>query len=255
MTTAMPPNPTETENTLGLSPEQVRAFHEQGYLGPLRACSPEEMDGLRQYIDRHVLPTDGPAGPPHKDRHVDHRPVYDLVTRKAILDPMAAIFGENLLLWAVYLWEKGPDGKEIPWHQDANFWPIEPALNISAWIAIDPATRENSCPRLLPGSHKKVIPHVADERDTLFGERADPNCFDEKEAVEMVLEPGEFFLFTEKTLHASPPNRSTNRRLGMSMRVTLPIVRVTPLYEAHRPIVVRGHDPMGFNEHGTPPAP
>jgi ectoine hydroxylase-related dioxygenase (phytanoyl-CoA dioxygenase family) len=35
---------------------------------------------------------------------------------------------------------KEPVAKEIPWHQDFNYWPLEPPIIVSAWIAIDPST-------------------------------------------------------------------------------------------------------------------
>ncbi len=83
-----------------------------------------------------------------------------------------------------------------------------------------------------------------------FGEMADPDSFQTDGLVNMVLKPGEFFLFNEKTLHHSEPNRSNRRRMGMSVRVTLPIVRIEddipPLHEGHASIVVSGRDTFGF---------
>jgi len=252
--------PTTASPALALRPEQVKQYHEQGYLGPLVACSEDDMANIRQHIDREILNTPGPSpNAPHQCRHMDHRVVYDLCTRPEILDPMASILGPDLLLWAVNFFVKEPGGNEIPWHQDANYWPIEPPINISAWLAIDPVTTENSCVRLIPGSHKNVIPHVPSSQGMAFGEMADPHLFNADDAIEMPLRPGEFFLFNERLLHQSHPNRSTLRRFGMSMRVTVPIVRiehdVNPLFPGHAAMLVRGHDTMHFNRLMRPPSP
>lgn len=245
--------------SLALSPDQARQYHEQGYLGPFEAYSEAEMAAIRTRLEREVLGTPGPsANSPHQCRHMDHRLVYDLSTRPAILDRMASILGPDLLLWAVYFFIKEPGGSEIPWHQDANYWPIEPPINISAWMAVDEVTAENSCVRLIPGSHKRVVPHITAEQGMAFGEMADPAFFSADEAVEMPLRPGQFFLFNERLLHQSHPNRSAGRRFGMSMRVTVPIVRiehdVKPLFPGHAAMLVRGRDTMGFNRLMDPPS-
>lgn len=232
--------------------DDVRQFHEDGYLGPYTAFTPDEMADIRDYVEKHVLDSDdGPQdGSPVHDRHRDHRQVYDLYTHPAIVDRMGSIFGDDLLLWATHFWNKQPGDAEIPWHQDGSFWDIEPPLNLSAWIALDEVTTENACVNLIPGSHRRQIPHVDAPDRMAFDEMADPDAFDPDDAVSMELEPGQFFLFTERTLHQSDPNDSDRRRLGTSMRVTVPFVDVDhdSLYDGHRATVVRGDDWHEINE-------
>ena len=257
----MPDNSTNTAKQVkpsqfSLSPKQVEQYHEQGYLGPFRVLPEGEALVLRDRIEAEVLTTDGIVPKSRVTaRHMDQRCVHDMVTRAEILDRMASIFGSDLLLWAVYFWFKKPDGKAIPWHQDGNYWPLEPMLNISAWIALDHVTPENGCVQIIPGSHKSVIGHVPSRGDTDFAQEADPQQVDPSKAVEMPLQPGEFFLFSERTLHASNANTSSATRYGLSMRVTIPIVRVSPvppLWEGHECLLVRGEDKMGFNRIGSP---
>lgn len=236
----------------------VRQFHRDGYLGPFTVRSPEEMAEIRASIEESVLDSDdGPqAGVPVHDRHRDRRVVYDLVSDPAIVDRMASLYGDDLLLWATHFWNKEPGDPEIPWHQDLSGWPIEPPLNVSAWIAIDEVTAENSPVKLIPGSHGRVIPQVDAPEGSWFDRMADPEAFDEGDAVEMELQPGEFFLFTERTLHYSEPNTSAKRRLGMSMRVTVPFVNIDhdDLYAGHRATLLSGEDYHGINdtERGPP---
>jgi ectoine hydroxylase-related dioxygenase (phytanoyl-CoA dioxygenase family) len=258
--TADPPRTApDTRAAFALSPDEAARFHAQGYLGPYALCTPDEMDGLRRRIEAEVLPTDGP-NPRNRlqCRHLDRRVVHDIVTHPAILDRMASLLGDDLVLWATYFFNKEPGGAEIPWHQDFNYWPIEPVVNLSAWIAIDPVTTENSCVRILPGSHKKIVPHVPSRDGMAFGEEADPAHVDDSRAVDMELAPGEFFLFNERLLHQSNRNRSDRRRLGLTARVTVPFVRVehdrSPLFPGHCNVVVGGEDRMGFNRLAQPPA-
>lgn len=231
--------------------EDVRRFHERGFLGPFRTYGRDEMAEIREAIEDTVLDSDdGPQdGVPVHDRHRDRRVVYDLVTRPEIVDRMAAIYGEDLLLWATHFWNKQPGDAAIPWHQDGSFWSIEPPVNLSAWIAIDEVTAENSCVNIIPGSHREAIPHVEAPEEAAFDKTADPDAFDPSEAVQMELEPGEFFLFNERTLHQSDANDSDKRRLGMSMRVTVPFVDVDhdDLYDGHAATVLSGEDWQGLN--------
>ena len=93
-----------------------------------------------------ILKTDAPD---HKNRvhnrHLDYPLIYELATHPSIVERMTSLYGPDLLLWRTNFFVKEPGAKEIPWHQDFNYWPLEPPIIISAWIAIDSATLENSC--------------------------------------------------------------------------------------------------------------
>ncbi len=242
-----------------LTRAQVKAFVDQGYLGPFTALSPAEMAQVRREIEENVLPTDGPNLRSRlQSRHMDQPAVYDLATHPAIIDRIACLLGPNLIVWATNFWLKDPGGAEIPWHQDINFWPLEPPLNISAWIAIDEVTRENSCVKIVPGSHRQSLPHIKAEAGMAFGKMADMAGVDVNEVIDMELRPGQFFLFSERLLHRSSQNMSKKRRLGMSIRVTLPMVHVFqdsgPLHPGHTAIIAKGEDLMGFNRYAGRPA-
>jgi len=241
-----------------LSQEEVARFHEQGFLGPYAAVSPAEMAVMREHFDHDVLQREGP-NPRNRlqSRHMDSRVVFDLAAHPAIIERMAGLYGPHLLMWATYFFNKEPGGSEIPWHQDLNYWPLEPIINISAWIAIDDVRIDNSCVQILPGSHKKVVPHVRSRDGMAFGEEADENYFSRANLVNMEMKPGEFFLFNENLLHHSEKNRSNRRRMGMSVRVTIPIVKIEhdipPLHPGHAAILLRGEDYMRFNRLMAPP--
>jgi len=249
-----------TDESFALTREEQYFFHDQGYLGPFALCTPEEMDAVRAYLDedlfRDGFKTGGISGTGVQSRHLDDAVVYALCSHPAIIDRMASILGPDIAIWRSNFFKKDPGGKRIPWHQDLNYWPIEPPVNLSAWLAIDNVTVENSCVQILPGSHKAMIPHIKSE-GTQFQEEADQSHYPIKpeEVKNMELKPGEFFLFTERLLHHSEPNRSDLRRLGLAVRVTVPWVRVyhEQLFDGHANILVRGRDHLGINRLADPP--
>lgn len=243
-----------------LSRDEVRRFHRTGYLGPYAGFSPEEMESIRSRIESEVLTTAGPnEANPLQARHQDHQLVYELITSPAVIGRVRGLIGNDIVVWASYFFKKEPGDRELPWHQDLNFWPIEPPLNLSLWMAIDRVTTENSCVQLIPGSHRRVIPHVPARPDMGFRQEADPVLVDGQNAVSMVLEPGQFFLFNERLLHRSAANRSTRRRLGLTARYTVPFVEVldqdsAPLFPGHVCVLVEGHDNFQLNRSvSTPP--
>jgi ectoine hydroxylase-related dioxygenase (phytanoyl-CoA dioxygenase family) len=239
--------------------EEIDRFHRTGYLGPYAVCAPSEMSQLCTELEETVLATSGPnPRNPLQGRHVDQRRVFDLLTHPEILGRLRRLLGDDIVLWASYFFDKEPGDAEIPWHQDANYWPIEPPLTISIWIAIDPVHRDNSCVQLIPGSHRTVIPHVPSRDGMAFAEEADPRLVDQARAIDMELEPGEFFIFTERLLHRSARNASRRRRLGLSARFTVPFVAILdqdapPLYPGHACVVVSGVDAFGLNRTTQPP--
>jgi ectoine hydroxylase-related dioxygenase (phytanoyl-CoA dioxygenase family) len=150
---------------------------------------------------------------------------------------------------------KEPGGKEVPWHQDLNYWSIEPIINVTAWIAIDQVTLDNACLQVIPGSHQAVFTHVAAPDGKWFEEEADPRLVDTSKAVKLTLKPGQFVLFNERILHHSKMNTSETRRFSMGPRFTIPILRIDhdQLFPGHAAILVSGEDYMEFNRLAKPP--
>ena len=245
---------TAIDRSIALSEDEMESFRTQGFLGPFTLCSPEEMAAMRTDIEA-VLASDPPE---HKtrahNRHLDSRLIHELSTHPSIIERMQCLYGPDLLLWRTNFFVKEPGAKEIPWHQDHNYWPLEPPIIASAWIAIDEATVENSCLQIIPGSHRKTMPHIKATEDMFFQEMGDPDYIDTAQAINIEMKPGEFILFNELTVHHSEPNRSQKRRIGLAVRVVVPIVKVLT-YDApgHALVQISGKDPMAFNKLTDPP--
>ncbi|MCS7265981.1 MAG: phytanoyl-CoA dioxygenase family protein [Armatimonadetes bacterium] len=98
-----------------------------------------------------------------------------------------------------------------PWHQDWLYW--QGSHKISIWVALDDATPENGCLKLLPGSHKSVVLHNGDASDGYgFVHRLRPDSVDERQAVTAALKAGGAVFFHDLVLHASHPNISKRDR-------------------------------------------
>lgn len=249
----------ETYNRSDTARDFVEEYSEKGFVGPFAAISPTRMETLREQVVRDVIGLGAHqlSADSLQCRHLDDPVVYGLCTLPEILDRVSALYGPDILLWRSHFWCKQPGDGAVAWHQDLTHWPLDPVINVTAWLAIDPATRENACLRVIPGSNARVYPTEPQTGDPLTDSvRAD--CIEQNRIVHMELRPGEFFLFDEKLVHGSAANYSSFRRLGLAIRMTVPTVRVDHsrlLGGRHRNIVVRGRDEIGLNLNQEPPAP
>ena len=71
-----------------------------------------------------------------------------------------------------------------------------------------------------------MAPHVESTPEVQFNRMGDPYYLDLSEIGTLEMEPGQFILFNERTLHQSDPNHSNRRRIGLAVRVIIPIVKV-----------------------------
>lgn len=128
-----------------------------------------------------------------------------------------------------------------PWHQDAAYFRgSDPNLMFGVWIALDPATTENGCMELVPGSHLGgPVPHVPHEDINLC--TIDPRFVRADRRVAIPLEPGDALVFHSLAHHYTAANRSGSRRRALQFHYHQPGLEWTSL-EAHRGLY---HDGAG----------
>lgn len=249
--------------SISLTTAEANQYRDRGYCGPFRLCSPEEMSEIKAAIRANVLSKNGPLGIPRTDRHVDNRIVYDLCSHPNIIERVASLLGPDLVLWWSAFFDKLPGvATEIPLHQGSHFFPIEPQMNITVWIALDKVTVKNGCMQILPGSNKSNYPtippftKIESYKNLDFDIVIDPKYVDKTDLVNMELEAGEFFFFSEHVVHGSLPNQSSSNRLGFASRMTIPIVKVYHdlRYEKHGVMIIKGQDYMNLNHVIDPPS-
>lgn len=261
-----------------LDAEEIEAFHREGVLGPYRLVSPDLMAQMRERIMAEVVIPGRHDDDPHlhyHDRHLDNTTVCRLCRRPELVERVASLIGPDLLIWRSNFQIKQPVAEasgyekrytEVPWHQDGVYFDLRPMVLVSAWIAVTEATIDNGCLQVVRGSHTSSFAHDVDETRTSFHQSVPADAIDPADVRAFELEPGEFVLFSENTLHGSGPNRTTHQRIALTPRVTVPFVRVTgnPLYAGrdrarHAPdqprevAILRGHDYTG--RHRVVPLP
>jgi phytanoyl-CoA hydroxylase len=103
-------------------------------------------------------------------------------------------------------------GSEKPWHQDTAYFDWTPLGGIvGVWIALDPATVENGCMQVIPGSHHDgPTPHFH-VRDCQMDDRG----VAVDRAVVVPLKPGGALFFSGLLHHGTPPNLSGDRRRAL----------------------------------------
>ena len=137
-----------------------------------------------------------------------------------LLAHVKPITGEHIVSIHNMLINKPPgvDGRH-PLHQDLLYFPFRPADRIVAsWTALEPATRENGCLAVVPGSHRgDLLRHGNLDWDYVniayFGAEgvgAHP------ERLHLEMEPGDTVFFHPLLLHGSGRNRSAGFRRAIS---------------------------------------
>ena len=118
------------------SADQLR---EEGYTGPVALLKPDEAAAARFAFFEAIGQSDDAPGPSeHRPGgfNLKYRWAHELATHEKVLDHVEMVLGPDIVLWATVFWYKEPHNvKYIPWHQDASYWPMEPRINLTAWIA------------------------------------------------------------------------------------------------------------------------
>jgi phytanoyl-CoA dioxygenase PhyH len=215
----------------GLDADEIDAYREQGVVVPRWRLSPARLAGLRAALDQVIA--DNPGVRPEQliSAHIARDSAEGVKGSDEFLrlacDPdlvglVTPLIGPDVLLWGCQVFCKpGGDGREVPWHQDGQYWPIRPLATCTLWLALDDSRVENGCLRVIPGSHRGRVlhPHATDERPDLALDRAvDPAALGGDPPLDVELPAGALSLHDVYLIHGSAPNRSTRRRAGLALR-------------------------------------
>lgn len=245
--------------TNSLSQERVQNYDRDGYLCPVDVFTPEEAAELRREYEE--IEARAAADPRLKAALRDDSfitvPLVDrLVTDPRVVDAVESLLGPDVLAWGCSFFVKEANSPAfISWHQDLHYWGLDDSQEVTAWIALSPATSESGCMRFAAGSHKTVVGH----RDTFEktnllsrGQEIEVDV-DEADAVEAELQPGQMSLHHGLTIHASNPNRTDDRRIGLAVRYVPTSMRQTGAVRQTARLV-RGEDRFGNFELTPPPS-
>jgi len=148
--------------------------------------------------------------------HLDPR--FDaILDDPRIVEPMRDLVGsERVAVFTDKLNLKRPlEGSGFRWHQDSPYWihfctHVDQLPNVM--VALDDASVENGCLRVVRGSHRKGLLPGLEGEGRLGPLFTDPRGFDESQQVPAEVPAGSLIFFSPHTVHGSQPNASSLSR-------------------------------------------
>lgn len=209
--------------------ELADRYRRDGFVLPLSVFEPSRVSACAD----EVLDLAGGVGPTlsvpwHQKTHL-LLPCLDELVRDAALTALVAdVLGPDLIVLSADVFVKEPRStRRITWHQDVNYWELEPLDVLTAWIALTPATPDNGCVQYAAGRHHGRIDHVEQPTADNMLSRGQEIAVDvaESEVTDVALTPGQVSFHHALTPHASGPNSSDAHRIGVAVRYAPPSIR------------------------------
>ncbi|MEM6623341.1 MAG: phytanoyl-CoA dioxygenase family protein [Pseudomonadota bacterium] len=246
----------------GLSAFEQQTYQRDGFLCPIDIFSAEEVAQHRAAVEGLERDFDGELPRKVGDYlRVTSFAATDVPLRVArdprILDRVESILGPDIMMWSCeYFIKEAGTQHVVSWHQDLTYWGMDGSDHeITAWVALSPATAASGCMKFVPGSHKQqIVPHedtFADDNLLSRGQEIAVDV-DEAEAVVAALQPGQMSLHHGRLFHASGPNTSDDRRIGLVVRYIRPDTPATGKGRDYG-VLMRGADRVGNRINVVPP--
>ena len=241
-----------SKNARRLSKEEKIQYRNDGYLKGLPVFSYEAKDDLNSFFVS--LST-------QLNKNIDLNQTaqwqkaslnfYKLCTTPEILNYVEDLIGPNFFLWGGQFFLKEPrDGSIVPWHQDAQYWPLSPANAVTVWLALYDTNEENGAMKVLKGSHNcGMFKHQTNSsKNLVLDQEVSQDQININNVVSLNLKAGEISLHNDALLHGSDANTSDKRRCGVTMRFSPVNVKadlsIWPHFEGQ---LVRGIDEYKLN--------
>ena len=175
-------------------------YARDGFVYPIRVMNEARANEYRALLEQAEVKASGDPDAQSYFREFANLSlgfVGDIIRDPAVTDHVAALLGEDLIVMACNFFIKEPRSTAyVSWHQDLHYWGLEGNDEVTAWIALSPATRESGCMRFVPGSHLETVAHVdtfAEDNLLTRGQEIAVEV-DEEDAVAVELAPGEMSL-------------------------------------------------------------
>lgn len=205
-----------------LNAQEIAAYRQDGIVVPRHGLGSDKVAMLREKLD-DFLAQQGITDADYVPDIIERDPSWLAIgVMPEILDAVAQLIGEDIIIWGSALFCKaGRGGRATPWHQDGHYWPIRPLETVTAWIAIDDVNVENSCLRVIPGSHRDRLSysHDVDNSDAIIlNQVLRPEHLQSAPPRDIELARGMFSIHDVYLIHGANPNNSGKRRAGMVFR-------------------------------------
>lgn len=174
-----------------------------------------------------------------------------LISDDRLLDVAEQFIGPNIALFASHYIAKPPrDGQPVLWHQDGSYWPLDPMEVVTLWLAVDDATPENGCMRVIPRTQQMNLQEMKRRTDvaSVLSSSIDESFVDEAQAVDIILKAGDVSIHHPNLIHGSNANVSDRWRRGLTIRYIPTTTRITQP-EWPSAFLLRGEPVPGVNDY------
>lgn len=155
---------------------------------------------------------------PGMNPHLRSRSIWKTIFNKQVVADVKEILGNEFVCLNTIIVDKAPRSKRyLTPHQDEIYWGLKAPEALSVWIALTPATKENGCMRIYPGTHTIKLEHkTTHDPNNILQMGEECRWVQETEQkINIELEPGEYNLHHCMAVHDSQPNQSDNWRVGL----------------------------------------
>ena len=235
-----------------LTPSRIAAYERDGFVAPVDIMSASEAHDLRRRFEEAERRFPERLHSEQRDNaHYEFGFMDEIVHDGRILDAVEDLIGPDILLWSTVLFVREPrSSAHVSFHQDATYMGLEPHVGVTVWLALTEATTANGCMLMERGNHR-------DGRDTFGGDNIltrgqTIRAVNPDRVVPVELAPGRISLHHMRTVHASAPNTSDGRRIGIALQSYLPPTVRQPHGDDFA-LLARGEDRFGHFRHGRRP--
>ena len=205
-----------------LTLEQIAGYERDGYICPVDAFSPDRARGWRERLEDFERAEGRKMSRGHNFKpHLLFPWVDEIVHAPEVLDAVEDLIGPHIRLFHLTAWPKDAgSGTYVSWHQDATYFALEPACQVTAWVALTDAPVEAGCMEVVPASHRLgQLPHaeMQDPENLLSRGQTLASDVDRTKTAFMPVKAGQFSLHHTHLVHNSRPNRSHDRRIGLGI--------------------------------------
>lgn len=227
--------------SLRLSKDQLKFFHENGFLGQVKLLEEDQINYLKRDLEEV-------ADVRHEGHHLFYefhsnesanpetilfhalgawrisKGFHDVLWNPRFLVAAHQLLGEKpVRFWHDQLFCKPPKhGGVVAWHQDYSYWTrTKPMAHLTCWCGLDDSSQENGCVQYVPGSHRwgllekpslagdlhGIVDHLTDEQKREF------------KPVPVETKAGYGIFHHPLTLHGSGENKSKNPRRAFVINV------------------------------------
>jgi non-heme Fe2+,alpha-ketoglutarate-dependent halogenase len=241
-----------------LTAAQIDQYNRDGFIYPIDAFGAGQAWRYRAAMEKFEAAQGTEFTKGHNFKpHLLFTWVDEIVHHPAILDAVEDVIGPNIRLFHLSVWPKNPrDPAYVSWHQDATYFGLEPAVQVTAWVALTEASIAAGCMEVIPGSHKLGQLNHAERHDAKYNLLSRGQTitvdFDKSRTQFMPVSPGQFSLHHTHLVHNSRPNLTDDRRIGLGISYIPTHVRCTSKTRLTA-MLVRGTDLHGnFDDEPRP---